>query len=173
MFLTHPIVKESRRAWLIKVKSAYEPSSPSGQSLSRFPWYETSWNISTTPWMGASNPGLEHGPLNPQMSTLTIYDAIVPWLLKVVLCHDQTESICTKHAYMFMVKGRNITIFLLACMTTAYYSFSWNVTRLTSPFDVCKTFEVTSWLQLPDVTPLIRTPISFAPCFMQPLLFKG
>ena len=36
----------------IHVKSAYEPSGPSGRSLSRFPWHEATRNISTPPRMG-------------------------------------------------------------------------------------------------------------------------
>ena len=34
------------------VKSAYEPSGPSGRSLSRFQWHEATRSISTPPWMG-------------------------------------------------------------------------------------------------------------------------
>ena len=42
-----------------KVKSAYEPSGPSGRSLSRFPWHEAtrSYCISTPPWMGCQGTG--------------------------------------------------------------------------------------------------------------------
>ena len=35
-----------------KVKSVYEPSGPSGQSLSRFSQHEATESISTPPWMG-------------------------------------------------------------------------------------------------------------------------
>ena len=34
------------------LKSAYEPSGPSGRSLSRFPWHEATRNISTPPLDG-------------------------------------------------------------------------------------------------------------------------
>ena len=36
----------------LKVKSAYEPSGPSGRSLSRFSWHEATRSISAPPWMG-------------------------------------------------------------------------------------------------------------------------
>ena len=52
--MQNPKVKFHRiiNYYKVKVKSAYEPSGPSGRSLSRFPCHEVTRSISTSPWMG-------------------------------------------------------------------------------------------------------------------------
>ena len=44
-FVSDPTIKYS-------LKSSFEPSGPSGRSLSRFPLHEGTKSISTPPWMG-------------------------------------------------------------------------------------------------------------------------
>ena len=44
--------KEANSNSEVEVKSAYEPSGPSGRRLSRFLWHEATRSISTTPWVG-------------------------------------------------------------------------------------------------------------------------
>ena len=51
------------------VKSAYEPSGPSGGRLSRFLWHEETMSIPTTPldWM------LVHRKITPNIKFASIY----------------------------------------------------------------------------------------------------
>ena len=70
----HPYVSAPKMSLgKVKVKSAYEPSGPSGRSLSRFPWHEATRNISTPPWMGCQSIAGLPPALNSSVPIYTIH----------------------------------------------------------------------------------------------------
>ena len=51
----HLIWKKTNSNWEVEVKSAYEPSGPSGRHLSRFLWHDVTRSIAITPWIGCQS----------------------------------------------------------------------------------------------------------------------